>query len=155
MARGDLAVFNDAKAYLIDGDFGSTDTIKMALITNAVVPTAADAVPGMNAGATTTYTEVTAGGAYTAGGETLDTLANMVLANTPSAGTMTFDDTGASVTWSQNASSPTDAYYAVVYNSDDTGLERAICYIDLGGPIDMTAGDLTVTWNASGIFTIT
>ena len=152
MARGDLTVFEEAKAYMIDGDFGSTDTIKLALITNAVVPTAADAVPGINAGATTTYTECTAGGNYTAGGETLDTLANMV---TEAAGTMTFDDTGASVTWTQNGASPTDAYYAVVYNSSDTGLERAFCFIDLAGPIDMTAGDLTVTWNASGIFTIT
>jgi hypothetical protein len=24
----------------------------------------------------------------------------------------------------------------------------------LGGPVDMTAGDLTVTWNGSGLFTI-
>ena len=152
MARGDLAVFEEAKAYIIDGGFASTDTIKLALVTNAVVPTTADAVPGMNAGATTTYTQVTAGGAYTAGGETLDTLANMV---TETGSTMTFGDTGASVTWTVNVSSPTDAYYAIVYNSSDTGLERAIAFIDLGGPIDMTAGDLTVTWNASGIFSIT
>jgi len=27
--------------------------------------------------------------------------------------------------------------------------------VDLGGPVDMSAGDLTITWNASGIFTIT
>lgn len=151
MAAGDITVFEEAKAYMLDGDFGSTDSVKLALITSAVTPTAADAVPGMNAGATTTYTEVTAGGGYTAGGETLDTIANMV---TEAAGTMTFDDTGASVTWTKNASSPTNARYGIIYNSSDTGLERAYAFLDLGSTIDLTAGDLTVTWNASGIFTI-
>lgn len=150
MAAGDITRFEEATAYMFDGDFGSTDSIKLALITAAVVPTAADAVPGMNAGATTTYTEVTAGGGYTAGGETLDTWTNMI---TEAAGTMTFDDTGASVVWTQNASSPTNARYAIIYNSSDTGLERATHFIDLGATVDLTAGDLTVTWNASGIMT--
>lgn len=151
MAAGDLSVFDEAKAYMLDGDFGSTDTIKLALITSAVTPTDADAVPGMHASATTTYTEVSAGGNYTSKGEALDTIANCV---TEASGTMTFDDTGASISWSQHASNPTDARYGIVFNSDDTGLERALCWIDLGATIDMTAGDLTVTWNASGLFTI-
>lgn len=151
MAAGDITVFEEAKAYILDGDFGSTDSVKLALITSAVTPTAADAVPGMNAGATTTYTEVTAGGGYTAGGEVLDTIANMV---TEADGTMTFADTGATVVWTQNASSPTNARYGIIYNSSDTGLERAYAFLDLGATIDLTAGDLTVTWNGSGIFTI-
>lgn len=149
MAAGDLSVFDEAKAYLIDGGWEAADNIKLALITSAVTPTDADAVPAVGSGGTTNYTEVTAGGAYTAGGETLDTLGNMV---TEAAGTMTFDDTGASVQWLQNASSPTNARYAVIYH-DTTNL--AIAWIDLGATIDMTAGDLTITWNASGIFTIT
>jgi len=151
MAAGDVSVFDEAKAYMLDGGWNAADSIKVALITNAVVPTDADAVPGMNAGATTTYTQVTAGGNYTAGGEVLDTLANCV---TEAAGTMTFDDTGVDVTWLQNVSNPTNARYAIVYNSSDTGLERAICWIDLGQVVDMSAGDLKITWNASGIFTI-
>ena len=149
MAAGDLVVFDEAKAYMLDGDFASTDTIKLALVTTAVTPTASDAVPGINAGATTTYTSCTPGGTYAL--ETLDTIAAMV---TEAAGTMTFDDTGASVSWAQNASNPTDARWAIIYNSDDTGLERAICFIDLGAVVDMTAGALTITWDASGIFTI-
>ena len=152
MAAGDLAVFDEAFAYMLDGDFGSADSIKLALITNAVVPTSADAVPGMNVGATTTYTEVSAGGNYTAKGEVLDTIANMVV---EAARTMTFDDTGANVVWLQDGANPTDARYAIIYNSSDTGLERAIAWIDLGAIVDLTAGDLTITWNASGIFTIT
>jgi len=148
MAINDLTWFEEALAYTEDGDFGSADVVKIALITSAVTPTAADAVPGMNVGATTTYTEVTAGGGYTAGGETLDTIANMT---TEAAGVKTFDDTGASVTWTQTAGSPTNCRYAVVYNSSDTGLERAYCFIDLGADRDLTAGDITITWHANGL----
>lgn len=151
MAAGDLAVFEEARAYMLDGGFLGAHTIKVALITVAVVPTDSDAVPGMNAGATTTYTEVSAGGGYSAGGETLDTIANMVV---EAGGTMTFDDTGASVTWTKSAGSPTDIRYAIIYNSSDTGLERAIAWIDIGATHDLVAGDLTITWNGSGIFTI-
>lgn len=151
MAVGDIVVFEEAKAYMLDGGFSASDNINLALITNAVIPTAADAIPGMNAGATTTYTEVTAGGGYTAKGELLDTYGAMI---TESGGTMTFDDTGASITWTQNAASPTNARWGIIFNASDTGLERAIAFLDLGATVDLTAGDLTVTWNASGIFTI-
>lgn len=151
MAAGDISVFDEAKAYMLDGSFLPAHVIKIALVTVAVVPTDADAVPGMNAGATVTYTEVAAGGGYSAGGETLDTIANMVVEAT---GTMTFDDTGATVVWTQTAGSPTNIRYAIIYNSSDTGLERAIAWLDIGATHDLTAGDLTITWNASGIFTI-
>lgn len=144
-------MFEESLAYLLDGGWESADVIKLALITSAVTPTDSDAVPGMNAGATTTYTEVSAGGGYTAKGEALAALGTCVV---EAAGTMTFDDDSASITWTQNGSSPTDARYGIVFNSSDSGLERAICWIDLGATIDLTAGDLTVTWNASGLFTI-
>jgi hypothetical protein len=65
---------------------------------------------------------------------------------------MTFDS-GTNPTWAQDASNDTDAYWAIVYNFTDAGKD-ALCFIDLGGPVDMTAGALTVTWNASGLFTI-
>lgn len=145
MATGDITVFNEAKAYMIDGGWESADTIKLALLTSAVTPAAGDTTPALG-----DYTQVTAGGNYTAGGDTLDTLGNMV---TQSAGTMTFDDTGASVTWAQNASNPTNARWGLVYNDTDAG-DLAICFVDLGAARDMTAGDLTITWHASGIFTI-
>ena len=144
MAAGDISVFDEAKAYMIDGGWEAADTIKLALLTSATAPTDADATPALS-----DYTQVTAGGNYVAGGETLDTLANCV---TESGGTMTFDDTGASVTWSQNGSNPTNARYGLIYN--DTNSDQAIAWLDLGSTIDMSAGDLTVTWNASGIFTI-
>ena len=153
MAQGDLLTFEEARAYTLDGDFASTDTIKVALVTNAVVPAASDAIPGMHASATTTYTECTAGGNYVAKGTSMGAYSAVV---TEATGTMTFDDTNATVTWAQDAANPTDAYYAVVYNSSDTGLERAIAFVDLNGgaAVDMTAGALTITWNASGLFTV-
>ena len=145
MAAGDLTVFNEAKAFMVDGGFESADIIKCALITSATVPTASTANPRLAA-----FTEVAATGSYTAGGVSLGDLGTCV---TQSGGTMTFDST-TDPSWAQNASSPATARYAVVYNSTDaTG--RAFCFIDLGATIDLTAGSLTITWNASGLFTIT
>lgn len=149
MAAGDLTLFDEAKAYLIDGGWESADSIRVALITSAVTPSAPDAVPSMSGG-TTNYTEVTAGGNYSAGGVTLDTLANCV---TESGGSVTFDDTGSNISWSRNASNPTNARYAVIYNDTDT-LNRAIGFIDLGATVDLSRGDLTITWSSRGIFQI-
>lgn len=150
MAAGDITFFEEAKAYMLDGGWAATDNIKVAICDNTTAPVASAPVPAVTSGGTTNYTEVGSAGSYTAGGELLDTLANCV---TEAAGTMTFDDTGASVSWTQNASNDTDAYWAIVYNDTDAS-NRALCFIDLGGPVDMSAGALTITWNASGIFTI-
>lgn len=144
MAQGDVTVFDEAKAYLIDGDFSSTDDIKCAILDNTTTPAAGDTTPALG-----DYTEVGAAGTYTAGGTSLGTLATLV---TEAAGTMTFDS-ATNPTWAQDASNDADAYWGLIYNDTDAG-DAAIAFVDLGGPVDMTAGDLTITWNASGIFTI-
>lgn len=149
MARGDVTVFEEAKATIIDGGWEAADEIWLGLVTNSPAVTAADAVPAYAAGGTTNYTAIATAGNYSAGGELLDTLGNMV---TEAGGVMTFNDTGASVTWAQHASNPQTAMFGIIYHNT-TGL--AIAFIDLDGPIDMQAGDLTITWNGSGIFTIT
>lgn len=149
MARGDLSVFEEAKAYIIDGGWESADEIWVGLVTNSPAVVVSDAVPCYASGGTTNYTAIATAGNYAAGGELLDTLGNMV---TEAAGVMTFDDTGASVTWAQHASNPQTAMFAVVYHKTTN---KCIAMIDLAGPIDMQAGDLTITWNGSGIFTIT
>ena len=146
MARGDLTVFEEAKATMLDGGWEAADEIWIGLVTDVCV--VSDANPGYGAFGTTQYTPIATAGNYAAGGEKLDTLANMVV---EAGGTMTFDDTGASVTWAQDGSNPQNADHAVIYNKTD-GL--CIAMIDLDGPIDMQAGDLTITWNGSGIFTI-
>ena len=145
MARGDVTVFEEAKAYLLDGGFESADDIKCAILDNTATPTAAFATPALS-----DFTEVGAAGTYTAGGTSIGNLGTCV---TEAAGTMTFDS-ATNPTWAQDASNDTDAYWGLIYNDTDAG-DRAIAFVDLGGPVDMQAGDLTITWNASGIFTIT
>jgi hypothetical protein len=66
---------------------------------------------------------------------------------------MTFDS-ATNPTWAQNAGNDVDAYWGIIYNYTDAGKD-ALAFVDLGGPVDMSAGDLTITWSASGIFTIT
>ena len=144
MARGDVTIFEEALAYMIDGGWETADDIKCAVLDDTTTPTASDATPTLG-----DYTEVGTGGTYGAGGTSLGTLGACV---TEAAGTMTFDS-ATNPTWAQDASNDNDAYWGLIYNDTD-GSDSAIAFIDLGGPVDMSAGDLTITWNASGIFTI-
>ena len=141
MAAGDLTLFEQLSAEISNIHDLDADTIKIALITAAVAPTAADAT----ATPFSTYTQIAGTGGYTTGGT--DISATFVEAG----GTGTFD--GTNVTWSKNASSPTNARYAIIYN-DTAASDNSIAFIDLGATIDMTAGDLTINFNASGIFTL-
>lgn len=143
MAQGDVVVFNTAKEYLMDGTFDlDGDTIKIAICDNTTTPSATTATPALG-----DFTEVGTAGTYTAGGTTL------TCTWVESAGTVTFDSS-TNPTWAQHASNDTDAYWGIIYADNVTTpvADAAIAYLDLGGPVDMTAGDLTITWNASGIF---
>jgi len=142
MAKGDLTFFEEAKEYIIDGGWEAADDIKCAILDNTLAPTAADATPAL-----IDYTEVGAAGSYTAGGTSLGNLGTII---SEAAGTMTADST-VNPTWAKHASNDVDAYWGLVYHVLSG---QALCYVDLGGPVDMTAGDLTINWNASGIFTI-
>ena len=144
MATGDLVVFDEAKAVMIDGGWEATDDIKCAILDDTTTPAADDTTPALG-----DYTQVGAAGTYVAGGTSLGNLGTCV---TEAAGTMTFDS-ATNPTWAQDASNDVDAYWALIYNDTD-GTDLAIAFVELGGPVDMTAGDLTITWNASGIFTI-
>jgi len=144
MARGDVTVFEEARATMIEGGWEPTDTIKCAILDDTTTPTAADATPALG-----DYTEVGTGGTYVAGGTSLGTLADCV---SEAAGTVTFDS-ATNPTWAQDASNDADAYWALIYNDTD-GSDLAIAFVDLGGPVDMSGGDLSITWAAGGIFTI-
>jgi len=144
MARGDLVVFDEAKAKMLDGDWASTDEFYCAICDDTVTPAADTATPVIG-----DFTQVTDAGTYTDNGTTLGALSALV---TEAAGTMTFDS-ATNPTWAQHASNDVDAYWAIVYNFTDAGKD-CLCFIDLDGPVDMTAGALTITWNASGLFTI-
>jgi len=144
MARGDITIFQEAMAKMLDGDWASTDHFYCAICDDTTSPAADTATPVIG-----DFTQVGSGGTYVADGTDLGTLADLV---TQSAGTMKFDSS-TNPTWAQDASNDTDAYWAVVYNYTDAGKD-ALLFVDLGGPVDMTAGDLTITWDGAGLFTI-
>lgn len=148
MATGDVTVFNEAKAWMIDGGWEAADVIKCAILDNTVAPTAATVTPTLS-----DFTEVGTAGSYVAGGTSLGDLDTCV---SQSGGVMTFDS-ATNPTWTQNASNDVDAYWGFIYNDTQTTpqADPGVAFVELGGPVDMTAGDLTITWNASGIFTIT
>lgn len=149
MASGDIT-FTDQ--YLVDVQEGfhdqENDTIKLGLITSATTPAATTADPRWGAGGTTNWStnEVTAGGNYSAGGPTL---ANNSVTLTGGAAVFDADD----VSILQNGSNPTNARWGIIYNDTDTG-KRVLGFLDLGSDRDLSGGDFTVTWNASGIMSM-
>lgn len=147
MATGSVIVFDEAKAKMLDGNWASTDVFYFAVIDNTLTPAASDATPTWS---DYSANEVTAAGSYTANGYALEALSVMV---TESGGVMKFD-TANNPTWTQNASNATDAWWGIVYNFTDANKD-ALMFIELGGPVDMTAGSLTYTWPGAGAFTIT
>lgn len=144
MARGDLVIFEEARAYMFDGGWEPADDLKVAILDDTTTPTASDSAPDLS-----DYTEVGTGGTYSAGGTSIGTWGDFI---SEASGTVTADS-ATNPTWAQDASNDTDAYWALIYNDDQS--DMAIGFLDLGGPVDMTAGSLTATWNASGIFTVT
>lgn len=144
MARGDVVVFEEARAYMLDGGWEAADTIKCAILDDTTTPAVDDTTPALG-----DYTQVGSGGTYVSGGTSLGTWGDCI---TQTSGTVKFDS-GTNPTWAQDPGNDVDAYWGLIYNDTDGG-DLAIAYVDLGGPVDMSAGDLTITWNASGIFTI-
>lgn len=145
MATGDITWFEEAKATMLDGGWEAADDFKVALLDNTTAPTASDATPAL-----ADYTQVGAAGTYTTGGTSIGNWGTIV---SESGGTVTFDS-ATNPTWAQDASNDTDAYWGLIYNDTQAG-DPALAFVELGGPVDMTAGSLTITWNASGIATLT
>ena len=145
MARGDFKVF-DAFAFNV----GTTvydlenDTLNIGIITSAATPAADQAAPQWD---TYSGNEVTTNTAYAAGGPAL---AGVTWTQSSNVGTL---DSSA-VTISQNSSGSSAAYWGILYDGTHSS-DAAIGFIDLGGPVDQTAGDITITPNASGWLTIT
>lgn len=143
MATGDITWFDEAKANMLDGGWEAADDIKVAILDNTTTPTASDATPALS-----DYTEVGTGGTYTAGGTSIGNWGTLV---SESGGTVTIDS-ATNPTWAQDASNDADAYWGLIYN--DSQADTAIAFVELGGPVDMSAGSLTITWNGSGIATL-
>lgn len=150
MAQGDTVLFNQFIEGMGDGTHDlDANTIRAALIDSVQTPAATSTDPAWGAGGTVNFdtNEVSQGGGNYAL-EGLDIAATW----SQTTGTGTFDATDIT-TWTQHASNPDDARWLIIY--DDTATNKnCIAYVDLGSVFDMTTGDLNVTWNGSGIFTI-
>lgn len=146
MAQGDITIFNEAKAKMLDGDWASTDHIYCALLQVASTPTAADATP--------TWSDYSANeaaaGNYTTNGIDLGTIATLV---TESGGVMTFDSS-TDIAVALHASHDTDVRWGLLYNFTDAA-QDALGFVDLGAEVDMSAVPLNIEWPTGGIFTIT
>ena len=148
MARNDMVTFEEFIKDVYDGVHGdlSAATIKAMIVDDTITPTAADATPRY---ADYSANEVSAAGGYTTGGLTLSGVTT-----SEADGVLTFDDTG-NITISKDAVNGfEDGYWLILYN-DTAAADQAICFLDLGGPVSEKAGEITITWNASGIFTDT
>ena len=141
MAQGDFTLFQEVAAACSNSMDFDADLLKLALVTSAVTPAAGDVTPAL-----ADYTEVATGGNYAAGGT------DVVATFTETGGLATLN--GTDVTWLQHASNPTDARWAILYD-DTTGTDECIGFFDLGAVTDMTLGNLTVAFHASGIATFT
>jgi hypothetical protein len=117
--------------------------VKIALITSATTPSVNDSNPCWGAGGSQNYStnEVAAGGNYTAGGTVLSGCTtvqtnNVVALNATSP-----------VTWAANASNPTNARWAIIYNNTTTNKE-VYGYIDLGAATSLVPG-LQINFNST------
>jgi hypothetical protein len=115
--------------------WSGASAIKVALITSSTTPSNGDSFPTWGAGGTQNYStnEVAAGGNYTAGGVvlagcTVVQTTNVVALNATSP-----------ITWAANASNPTNARWAIIYNNTTTNKE-VLGYIDLGGVVSLVPG---------------
>lgn len=144
MAQGTVTSFEqwmvDLAEALMDHETG---TFYIALVNSTSPPVKATAIPHWNGTGTTNLqaNEVSpTTGNYTADGHALVNPTVTLVANNAE---IDFDDKGV---YSQNASNPTDAFYAVIYNN--LAPKHCVCFIELGGAFDMTTGDLTITFGA-------
>ena len=147
MAQGDLLTFDEFRLNIGNGSFDmGSDTWAIILITT--LPTVGAATPDR-----ADFTECSAGGGYSTGGITLTGVTW-----TEAAGVATFDSS-LLVAWTAAASSPTDIVAGLVVNNTHSGTNDAIAFIDMttdGGstPISLVAGNVSIAFNASGLFTL-
>lgn len=145
-----ITFYDSFREYLGDGTIDlDTHTFKLMLVTSTYTPSAAHTVKA------DVTNEITTAGGYVAGGQALT---GVTWGHT--GGTATFDDT-ANVVWTASGGDIDASRYAILYDDTPTSpADPLVAYILMDttpanvGPI--TSGNtLTITWNASGIFTLT
>ena len=159
MTQGTITLFNEFSKSIADGRIDlDTDTIKAAFTTLQAggTPTiaATDPIPCWGAGGSTNLqsSEVAAGGGYTAGGKALSSISWA-----QAAGVGTFD--AADLTWTSAGSGDPATIKTLVLYSDTAANKDAIGFMDLTTDgitaISLLSGNITITWNVLGIFTVT
>jgi hypothetical protein len=144
MAQGTVTSFDqwmvDLGEALMDHETG---VFYIALVNSTSPPVVSTAIPHWNGTGTTNLqaNEVSpTTGSYTANGHLLvNPTCTLVGGNAE----IDFDDPSV---YTQNAASPTNAFYAVIYNN--SAAKHCVAFIELGGTFDMTTGDLTITFGA-------
>jgi hypothetical protein len=130
----------------------NSDTLKAALMNNAGTPdqTAASASTGFNTGQWTTATHEADNGGWTTPG-------GLALASVTSGFTSNVYTLDAADTANGSAATVADTRGVLVYDDTLTTpvADQGICYNAFGGLVAVTAGTLTVQWNASGILALT
>ncbi len=148
MARGDVTIFDEAKLAIANGEINlGTDVINLGLINNTAAPTAGDALPHWAGTGTINHAtnEVSTAGGYTGP-------IDITVDATEATGTVTVDPTN-NPTFTQNGSGAADVFWAIIYDNTIAS-KRAIAFLDMGGAVSIVDGDVTITWNASGLFTM-
>lgn len=151
MARGDVKFFAAFFQKALDGggfDINAGDVIRLGIVNNVIVPSVSTTDPrwGAGGGANFAPNQVALGTAYAGP----ITLANVVFTRTNGVIKFDFDD----VAIAQDVTGFTDGQYAIVYNDSVVG-KFAIGFIDLGGPVSIQGGALSITLNAAGFGTLT
>lgn len=135
--------FNSTASFNLDAD-----TLKVAIFGNSGTPdhTVASANTAYNAGQWTTGNEASNGG-WSAGG-----LALASVTSSFSSSTYTLD----AADKANGSAATTTAYGCQVYNDTLASpvADQGICYLAFGGAQQVTAGTLTIVFNASGILTV-
>jgi hypothetical protein len=140
------AKFVDNMASSTLASFWGSDTIKVALITTAQTPAVTDSDPRWGSGGSQNYStaEVSSGGNYTAGGASLSGTTITL------SGAVTSLNATSPISWAANASNPTNAAWAIFYDSTDAG-KHVLGYMDLGGTISLVNGlQINLNGSASG-----
>jgi hypothetical protein len=143
-AAGNWTVFANAKLASWQAGFNiGSDTIVMVLVTSGYTPVTNTHATWADVSAN----EVSTGGGYTAGGQSVTASVSL------STGTVTFNLTA--VTWS---SATITAKYAVLVRRGSSSLvsgDKLLAYLDLnsgGGSVSSSSGNFTVS-APSGVFT--
>ena len=149
MARGDVTVFDAAKLAIENGEINmGSDVINLGIINNVSAPAASDALPHWGGTGTVNHAlnQVGTGGGYVGP-------VDIAVSTSLSVGTVTVD-AATNPLFSQNALGAADMWWGIIYDNTIAS-KRAIAFVDLGGPVSVVTGPVTITWNATGLYTKT